>query len=100
LEDLGRGRKKDAAPFGTASFSRSGGPVSLFFVFFHDFLAIVVAAFSAYVVRALQFVALRAFNQARSSQFPVGTAGIPTGFGHFSLRYCHIVTPPNLRLFL
>jgi hypothetical protein len=56
---------------------------------FYNFFAIIVAAGRANTMGHLQFVALRAFNQVRSRQFPVGTTGITTGFRHFSLRYCH-----------
>ena len=60
----------------------------LFFCF-DDLFAVIVTAFRAHTVRHLQFVALGAFNQVRSSQFPVRATGITTCFGHFSLRYCH-----------
>lgn len=51
------------------------------------------------MMRELEFVALGTLHHARRAQLPIGTTGIPAGFGHFSLRYCHIVTPPTLNLF-
>jgi hypothetical protein len=83
---------------------RLNDSLSLFFVLFFfrldDFLAIIVAAFRAYMMRTHQLVALRTFNQARSSQFPISATGIAASFRHLSLWYCHYQTPPKLNLFL
>ena len=72
----------------------------LFLFGLDDFLTIVVTAFRAYMVRTHLLMALRTFNQARSSQFPISATGIATSFRHFSLWYCHYETPPKLNLFL
>lgn len=63
--------------------------IAKLFLGFDNFFPVIVTTFRAHTVRHLHFVALRALNQARSSQLPVRTAGIAACFGHFSLRYCH-----------
>lgn len=46
------------------------------------------------MVREFRLVALRAGYIARSRQFPVGTALVAAGLGHFTLWYCHLISPP------
>ena len=55
-----------------------------------NLFAIIVAAFRAYMMRHLRFVALRACYEARSLQFPIRTTLVAAGFGHFTLWYCHV----------
>jgi hypothetical protein len=53
------------------------------------FFAIIVAAFRAYMMGHLRFVALRAGYKTGSLQFPISTTLVTAGLGHFSLWYCH-----------
>ena len=55
-----------------------------------DFLAIIVAAFAAYMMGHYRLMALGAENILRSSELPVCTTGITTSFGHFAFRCCHL----------
>lgn len=71
----------------------AGGPDFSWALFccFDDFLAVVVTAFRANVMRHLRFVALRAGNESRSFELPVGTALIAAGLGRFTFWYCHLI---------
>ena len=42
------------------------------------------------MMRHFRLVALRAGNEARRLEFPVSAALIATGFGSFTLWYCHV----------
>ena len=58
----------------------------------NDFTTIVIAASLACSVRQAGLAALRASNNARDRQFPVGAASlISSRAGYFSLGYCHVV---------
>ena len=58
----------------------------------NDFTTIVIAASLACSVRQAGLAALRASNNARDRQFPVGAASlISSRAGYFSLGYCHLV---------
>ena len=58
----------------------------------NDFTTIVIAASLADSVRQAGLAALRASNNARDRQFPVGAASlISSRAGYFSLGYCHLV---------
>ena len=61
---------------------------------FHYFFAVVVTAFGAHAVRHSHLMALGALDEAGSGEFPVGAALVATGFGHFTLWYCHGPYPP------
>ena len=61
----------------------------------NNLFAVIVAAFRAYMMGHLRFVALGASNVARSLQLPISTALVAAGLGHFSLWYCHLVSPPE-----
>jgi hypothetical protein len=55
-----------------------------------NFDALVVATLATNLMGHLEFATLRTFHQRRSLQLPnVRTAFIATGFGLFSLGYCH-----------
>jgi hypothetical protein len=56
---------------------------------FNHGAAFVRATSFAYAVSQFHFMALRAFNQARSSNLEVSTAHAFTRFRSSSLRYCH-----------
>ncbi len=56
----------------------------------YDLFAVIVAAFRAYMMRHFRLVALRAGNEARRLEFPVGAALIAACFGSFTLWYCHV----------
>ena len=60
------------------------------FCCFDDLFAVIVATFRAYVMRHFRLVALRAGYEARGLEFPVSAALIATGFGSFTLWYCHV----------
>lgn len=45
-------------------------------LFLNDLFTIIVSALRAYLVALFKFVALRAFNKARSFEFPVCKTGI------------------------
>ena len=78
-------KKKSGCPAGGLTFSCA------LFCCFDDFLAVVVTAFRANVMRHLRFVALRAGNESRSFELPVGTALIAAGLGRFTFWYCHLI---------
>ena len=55
-----------------------------------NLFAIIVAAFRAYMMRHLRFVALRASYEARSLELPVCTALVAACLRSFALWYCHL----------
>ena len=56
-----------------------------------DLFAVVVTALRANVMRHLRLVALRAGNEARSIEFPVGAALVAACLGSLTLWYCHLI---------
>ena len=59
-----------------------------------DFSPVVISAVFANSVVQLLFVALRAFNQGRSADFPISRSGVLSLLRSFSFRYCHIFRLP------
>ena len=76
-----------------SGLSQKGRPDSsrALFCCFDDFLAVVVTAFRANVMRHFRFVALRAGNEAGSLELPVRTALVAACLRSFTLWYCHLI---------
>ena len=64
-------------------------------VLLYNFLAVIGSAIFANSVRKIVFAALGAFSHAGKVKLPnVGTSFVTSCLRYFSLRYCHVTTPP------
>ena len=66
---------------------------ALLFLKFQDQTAFVVPAVRASAVRQAHFIALRAAGKGRHGNAVVGPPFVTSGFGRFSFRYTHLLTP-------
>jgi len=66
---------------------------ALFFLKFQDQAAFVVPAVRASAMRQTHLIALRAAGQGRGGNSMVGPPFVTSGFGRFSFRYTHLLTP-------
>jgi len=66
---------------------------ALLFLEFQDQAAFVVPAVRASAVRKAHFIALRTAGQGRNGGAVVGPPFVTPGFGRFSFRYTHLLTP-------
>ena len=82
--------KTKEPPYAVLMFCQTGSCVLL-----DDFLAVVASASLADTMCESVLTTLRALYHAGKIKLPdIGTSFISASFRYFSLRYCHLPTPP------